>query len=346
MGFLRALLAVLAPCVLQGKKINLRDAREDGEAETRAKADINSVSVFVAVPTRRGATERRDNLRSMWQHNADFAGTNAGGARLVYRFMLCNSSDGLAADIRSEYDDHKDLMLLDCEEGKYQGKLAIKTLHMMMAYWKLASNFDMFMKVDDTTFVDWRQLEQVLGQELPLKSAANMYVGVPFETSSPCRDYEHPKYEPFFGFSAETYPPGMAGGPGYLLGQALVRRIIEDDVASDMILWNEDRAVAVWVDYVRSQGQPVAFVEVSGGSKRMPSLYARDDSYSDWQASNWVVQHGLNAGSIRCLTEAVVGGDMDARADGCLAITDADPDEKCVNTLTRVETESGVLEVY
>lgn len=353
-----AILVALAASLARGRGLNIRgvNAAEDIHAaadsylvENRphkdTQQDLGMPTVFAAIPSRRPNATHRSALRKMWRYNVDLAGSSSdGGPRLVYRFMLCNASDGLADAIRAEYDEHRDLMLLDCEEGTAHGRLAIKTLHMLMAYWKLASNYDMFMKVEDSTFVDWKELERVLISEAAVSSTSNLYAGVPFEASTPCREIDFATYEPFFAFAGSKYPNGMEGGTGYLLGRSLVQSIMEEDMAPKSLLWNEDRAVAVWVDYVRSHtGKPIRLVEVPGGSSRTSSNYPADAKDLAWHTNKWILHHGLSGESIECLTTAA---QSDNGKGTCFDLNQsAKRDVMCVNHPAKVETEHGMIEV-
>merc|ERR1719450_1211464 len=103
------------------------------------------------------------------------------------------------------------------------------------------------MKVDDDTFVAWSRLWPLIARGWE-NYTENVYMGTLKPEGRPTRDPFNAFYEPLETFPHERYPKSADGGPGYILGGSLVRRIVNERIADRWILHNEDKAVAVWVD--------------------------------------------------------------------------------------------------
>ena len=106
------------------------------------------------------------------------------------------------------------------------------------------------------------------------------------------------------------FPEAMAGGSGYTLGRDLVEDILDKDIGKDNILWNEDRAVGVWVHRLKKGNLAVEYVAVPGVDGfwgwdwRHPSK-----NWKFWGEYPHLVHHGLEGESIACLAQADASDD-------------------------------------
>merc|ERR1719265_1437781 len=217
------------------------------------------------------------------------------------KFAVCaHASDGFETALRDEQQQHGDLLLLDCPEGYYEGALTQRVLASMHEF-AANSSHSLFMKVDDDTFVAWRRLAALLAK----RGHLNAYVGVPIDVGVPCRNASQPWYEPWSTFERPQFPRCMGGGSGYILGRNLVSKILEHKIAEANMLWNEDRAVAVWVEALENMGVPTERIALRGvdGFWRW-NWQSPMANWETWGEYPHLVHHGLDGSTIDCLFRA------------------------------------------
>lgn len=291
-------------------------------------------SMFVAIFSREDAAEQRSLLREMWvgvdtlfeRSDAD-AGAQGdmigkamvnGWANLVANFVICTSNGQTPKALEKEASDFGDLLFLDCEEGYGHGLLTRKTLATMRAFRSQFSDQELFMKVDDDTFVARRRLcDTILTStgDGNHDALAHSYMGVVTPKAGealPHREQDSKFYEPPEVYPNATYPRSMEGGPGYILGRELVEKMLDKKIPGKNMLWVEDKAVGVWVNKLEDQGVKVNWVDIPG-----------TDGYSIWQDHGrwgdypYILRHHLTGRQISCLERLAEKDDKNAPVDGC-----------------------------
>jgi len=241
--FLRAGLKDLAaPAANQSK--HLASSEEFGPHKTKhfaAQAPAASAeipSMFVAIMTTRDTPVlKRNAIRELWNS------VNGGTGHVCYRFIVCTKNDTLQTSLVAEQTSYGDLLVLDCEEGYAHGLLTKKVIATMDLYRNAASRTDawcldreLFMKVDDDTFVRADHFRQGLSAAAASVGTAHMYAGV-FSRSAPVgRNESSPWFEPVETWPNSTYPAAMYGGPGYILGKSIVQQVIDQRIANRFVL--------------------------------------------------------------------------------------------------------------
>lgn len=277
-------------------------------------------SIFVAIFSRRSAGSRRELLRDVWAR-ADYK-----QGKLQVRFALCGSDDQLEAPLRLENDTYGDLMIMPCQEGYGDGMLTRKTLSAMQEYQRNFRQQELFMKIDDDTFAAWSRLWPMIAKGWQNYSY-QMYMGTLKPPSTPSRDPFNTFYEPLSSYPKEKYPQSADGGPGYLIGGKLVSRMLEEEIPQKWPLFNEDKAVAVWVDALIERGQTVQYINVDGQTG-----YAMTEK--EWQGQlqwfhrgTWMsypltLHHRLSGEAIACLSSVEALKDPRAKIDECFGQVD------------------------
>lgn len=268
----------------------------------------SSPSVFVTVFSRRAAVMRRSFIRDMWMRAAGTSGN------VTVKFTLCDGDDDWSTPIDYEHKIHGDILVLQCEEGYGKGLLTKKVLASMRFFIQLERPPTLFMKIDDDTFVSWYYLANFLvtyGHE-------QAYMGIPIGEAQPCRNETYQWYEPYDTWSEPVFPEAMAGGSGYVLGRTLVREILEQNIGEQHVLWNEDRAVGVWISMLRKAGINAEHVAIPGAD----GFWAWDwkqpkKNWNYWAEYPHLVHHGLHAETIACLSQAEMAGDPWRPLRGC-----------------------------
>lgn len=272
-------------------------------------------SMFVAVFSRLNAAKRRAVLRKLWVNDAsalDGSGpvesiieqaNKQGWATIEANFAVCTGDSSPSKELQEEANTYNDLLFLNCEEGYGNGALTRKTLAAMQAFRDGGYQQQLFMKVDDDAFVARRRLCSAVQQgatDQPSLEASYMGVitgGNPAVPAQPHRDRTSPFFEPPDVYPNASYPPSMEGGPGYILGRGLLRRILESGTPQRHMLWVEDKAVGVWVHDIEESGSKVNWVNIAG-----------TDGYSRWKDSGkwgdypYVLRHHLTEGQVACMT--------------------------------------------
>jgi len=267
-------------------------------------------SVFVAVMSARGSQAKRDGSRPLW-HRVEREG------HVTAKYIICNdtSHDDNPAKVTkallAEQKKHNDLVFLRCEEGYSHGRLTLKVLASMKYFHYRRTPMDLYMKVDDDTFVAWSRLYQYVNS---LRTTSMKYIGHPLGPCNATRDPDNRWYEPPEMYPNVSYPRTMAGGVGYLLGKGLVSEIMMDKKKNPKggLLWNEDRATAVWVADVQNRNasvKPVSF-------KAYP--YTMKCS-STWGAYPFLAQGSLSGRAITCLSKADAANRSDYEIAKCFS---------------------------
>lgn len=282
-------------------------------------------SVFVAIFSRRSAGERRARIRTAWQR-ADF-----GQGKLLTRFAICDDGsdeDGLTDELRDESGRYGDLLLMQCREGYGRGLLTKKTLCAMEAYanHEAFSSQQLFMKIDDDTFAAWSRLWPIIARSWE-NHTDNIFMGTLKPEGKPTRDPFNAFYEPRDIYPREVYPMSADGGPGYIIGGMLVRQIVREHIADNWLLYNEDKAVAVWMDGLLQRGQEVNYVNIEGQTGYATSEKEWEGQLRWFHKGRWVcyplvLHHRLSGDAIECLSKVEATKDPNATIDGCFSATD------------------------
>lgn len=277
-----------------------------------SSARDEQVSVFVAVFTRRNGGVRRNLTRAMWTHARDSTQDN-----ITVKFAVCNKAEdgepSSVADSIEEELSYGDVELLDCNEGYGEGALTRKVLAAMKLYVEKHRN-SFFMKIDDDTFISWKRYAQWLRK----KGTPNLYMGIEIGEAKPCRIPSFLWYEPYTTFPDPVFPKGMSGGSGYTVGLDLVDTIINSGLGMQHVLFNEDRSVGVWMKTLVNSGKPVNYVGMPG----VDGFWAWDwrkpvQAFSSWKKYPFVVHHGLEPETIRCLALVDAADDSDREVGDC-----------------------------
>lgn len=291
------------------KVYNLANFFHSAEAANRRNQTAQP-SIFIGVFSRRTASVQRSLVRDMWLRAASSSGS------VTVKFAICDNSDDLSLNLLHEDAIHGDILLLNCTEGYGEGALTRKVLAMMRAFMSDAGGPErqLFMKVDDDTFVSWSGLPDFL--ETHAHSMA--YMGVPIDKAVPCRNESYLWYEPYSTFNGTYFPKAMAGGSGYILGRELVHQIVSTGIAERNLLWNEDRAVGVWVGALQAQGAKVDFVSIPGVDGWWKWDWRRPTkNWATWGDYKALVHHGLRGETIACLAISDWVSDPNRRMDAC-----------------------------
>lgn len=274
-------------------------------------------SMFVAVFTTRSTPiEKRQAIRNLWRE------VDGGSGNICARFIVCDKLDNFQQSLLAEQSANGDLLFLACEEGYAQGLLTKKVIASMKVYRQAPNvndeclNRPLFMKVDDDTFVAGHRFRE------GLSSAANMYgeeiyAGVDLPAQPPERNVASHWYEPYATWPHQNYPPAMYGGPGYILGRSMIHRIIDEGIADTHILWNEDRAVGVWVNALQQRGVFVNWIRVPGTNG---FFWDKPVKGGAWGQYPYVLHHHLSKSCIYCMTTVDQGNNPSAVTDPCFAL--------------------------
>lgn len=318
-------------------------------------------SVFIGVFSRRDSAPQRSLVRDMWRNAAKSKSLDA-----EYRFVLCEGTDDdLEGQLELEHQIHEDLLVLQCQEGDTQGRLTWKLLTLLNAYQNNFGQYTMFMKVDDDSFVAWGRLSEAL-QTLP-NFGMDHYVGMEGPTATVCRNPSHRSYEPYFAFKGDEYPPYMHGGAGFLLGKTLISQLMAEGIPGRRILWNEERAVGVWMYALESAGHKYQTLKLPGayrGAAVLPSLLqqnatssARQGSspgagaWATWQDYPYTLHHGLKAETIACLAVASEESRLSGSVSHCFEYEaggiggEDEGSTDCHNERVLVDTDRGRLSI-
>jgi len=218
-------------------------------------------------------------------------------------------------------------MIMECEEGYLNGILTRKVEAAMKRYVRdFSGSHDLFMKIDDDTFISTRRLCGFLKSKRPKGTRAdNFYLGVfaegdeNMDTKHPAiRDPSNPWFEPFSKFPEKFYPVSAKGGPGYMLPGSLVRVIIEKGIADHNELNNEDKAFGYWVSkLVKEYGyHEIEYLNVPGTDGY--------DEHKEWitttgpyKSYGHILHHHLTGQAIACLHSVDASNDPSMLIEDC-----------------------------
>jgi len=305
------------------------------------ESEVKSLHVFVF--SRVDGYERRGQIRGMWQ----YAKENSPGVETRYKFAVCGGQgntvnadnqqllrtrdldiglnigdDGTAfvdldeatkKELYKELHAFDDVIYLECEEGYGEGALTKKVLASMAWMWDNKRS-DYFMKIDDDTFIAWNRY----AEQLHKSGSHNIYMGIPIGEGVPCRNKDFRWYEPWYTFRKAIFPKGMSGGSGYTIGRNLVDMVLHAGIGEKNVLFNEDRAVGVWMDTIRKSGTNVQYVGLAGidgfwaWNWRTPT-----EDWATWGTYVYVLHHGLEGETIKCLSNVEHQKDDTARLGQC-----------------------------
>jgi len=287
-------------------------------------------SMFVAVFSRQDDAKRRAVLRKLWVNDASiFDGTGPvnvmfqqsqkqGWPGIEANFAICTGNAGMPKALKEESDAYNDLLFLNCDEGYGDGALTRKTLAAMQAFRDSGYQQQLFMKVDDDTFVARRRLcAAVQHAAADVPSVESSYMGVvtggnPAVPAKPHRERTSPFFEPTTVYPNATYPPSMEGGPGYILGRGLLRQILESGAPQRHMLWVEDKAVGVWVHDIEEKGGSVNWASIAGTDG-----YSRWKDTGTWGDYPYVLRHHLSEQEVACMTGIALENNPNRLVDGC-----------------------------
>jgi len=268
--------------------------------------------MFVAVFTTRATpVDKRNSIRELWKE------VDGGAGHICARFVVCDKLDNFQQSLLAEHAAHGDIMFLSCVEGYAQGLLTLKVIAAMKIYRQAPNvndpcmNRPLFMKVDDDTFVAGHRFRQGLASASSMYGEL-MYAGVDLPSQPPQRNPASHWYEPYNTWPHQNYPPAMYGGPGYILGRSMIQRIIDEGIADANVLWNEDRAVGVWVNSLQQRGVFVNWIRIPGTNG---FFWDTPIKAGPWGQYPYVLHHHLSKSCIQCLTNV-------DRSNKFLAVTD------------------------
>lgn len=220
--------------------------------------------LYIAVLTTPRSLARRTAVRNTWKKEADRK-----PRKFTVVFFLCihgvEKTD--LQELQQENAQYHDIEMLECFEGYEHGNLTHKVFAAMQRFNEDNTKIKekvAFMKTDDDTLVFPDKIMQIVEQTS--SRAENYYIGLYLGANiKPFRDSTNKWYEPI-----EVWPrnfPAAMSGAGYILNAMLIHRWCTEDLREvrNRMLWNEDRAVGVWVEFESFQKKtPVMFVRLNG----------------------------------------------------------------------------------
>lgn len=277
-----------------------------------------SPDMFVAVMTTRSTpTDKRNAIRTLWK------AVDGGQGKICARFIICKADDQEQLNLIAEQSTYGDMLFLHCAEGYAKGLLTKKVIASMRAYREAPQKKDsclnrqLYMKMDDDTFVAGNRFRAGLHSAISKYGSEFVYAGVDVPGNAPERNVSSPWYEPPSIWPHDLYAPAMYGGPGYILGRTMVQRMIDEKIAESNILWNEDRAVGVWVDNLTKKGVKVTWVRIPGTNGFKWDHAVKTGS---WLMYPYTLHHHLSAPCIRCLIAIEKANNAHATVDDCFKL--------------------------
>lgn len=276
---------------------------------------VDVPNMFVAILTARSSTkESRDAVRGLWDEVDDGTGS------ICARFAVCMGSDEYDDGLKAESAERGDLLFLNCSEGYTEGLLTKKVIAIMKTYRHAGDECldrPLFMKADEDTFVAGHHFRQALSKAVASYGSSSIYAGVEARVRTVSRNSKSRWYEPYSTFAPVHFPPAMYGGTGYILGRQLVQEIVDEDIADSHILWNEDRAVGVWISVLEQHGAAISWVHFPGSNGFNWDHAKRKGKWRDYP---YALHHHLSKECISCLVEMDRQNNPDAEIDKCFAL--------------------------
>jgi hypothetical protein len=273
----------------------------------------DQVSIFISIFSRRSDEWRRNKIRPMWRGARSMSGDG-----VTFKFSLCSRGEpgekqyigeNLMEELKSG-----DVQMVDCDEGTSDDSLTKKLLAVLGEY-VVSHRNDYFMKIEDDTFISWKRYVHWLTK----KGHPRIYMGVEVPEAVPIRDEHLQFYEPYWTYPNSTFPKCMAAGSGYTFGRDLADIIVKTGLGKSKLLFNEDRAVGVWMKSIADTGKNVDYVGLPG----VEGFWAWDwehpvQAYPTFKEYPFVVHHGIAADSIECLALLDAKNDETQQMGDCL----------------------------
>jgi len=258
---------------------------------------IKKTQMLMAVFTGADFVDRRQAVRGVWNSPRNSIQDTDG---LLRKFVVCSNSHVLE-HLRREADNYKDILFLECEEGYTKAYLTKKTASLMKYFVDNFSEGSILFKTDDDTYVDERKLLKKAATKFQI-SDHYVFAGLIYGVTRPIRNQSDPWYEPLSVWD-EDYPPSMAGGPGYLLSYNLAQEILEQKLPERYCLYNEDRAVGVWVKEIQKRVH-VNWIPMSATDGYNLDLckFMQFKFKHGWKSYPFIMQHHLSPDHITCFS--------------------------------------------
>lgn len=264
--------------------------------------------IYIAVLTTTKSVARREAIRKTWKGETD-----RHPRAFLVEFVICRDGVEEAAleGMESEKAEYQDIVVLNCTEGYRGGYLTRKVLAAMEHFEGENADGSMttFMKADDDALL---RVEGILEMvERVSATAANYYIGCLLAGGGePDRNPNAKWYEPEEVFQG-TYPVA-ASGAGYILNAELVHRFLHEHAAEveKLMLWNEDKAVGLWVKNEVDEHQLSVSIDNLPGEPligvsrhRLQARLAREPGFDAWK--DLLLFHKLEPAQMVCIWEAL-----------------------------------------
>lgn len=240
--------------------------------------------------------DRRQAVRGLWNSSRNAIQSDDD---LLRKFVIC--SDGhVLEQLRHEAENYKDILFLECTEGYSNGLLTMKTASLMKHFVDNFPKGSLLFKTDDDTYVDTYKLMSAMAHH---SQEEYVYAGLKYPKGGiPITDQKNPFYEPWNVWD-QKYPPSMAGGPGYLLSYRLVQDIVEQELPKRYPLYNEDKAVGVWVQEIEKNTK-VNWVQLSATDGYNLNLckFMKRRAADSWTSYPFMMQHHLSPDHLKCFS--------------------------------------------
>lgn len=161
-------------------------------------------------------------------------------------------------------------------------------------------NRELFMKVDDDTFVSAHHFRQSLSLATARLGTSHLYAGVISSSTVVVRKNTSHWYEPESTWPNTTFPTSMFGGPGYILGKSIVKEMLDQKIPSKYMLWNEDKAVGVWIQALEQRGVRVKWASIPGSNG---FTWNYPTTNGTWGVYPYSLHHHLSTACISCLAK-------------------------------------------
>jgi hypothetical protein len=235
------------------------------------------------------------------------------------KFALCNRTRIANASeiemLSRESEGFGDLLFLDCEED--HDFLTAKLMACLQTFTEQLSNLDIFMKVDDNTFISWSRFYPVVSQAW-FHHGGTIYMGLLVPPDEADRDPYSPTFEAWEAYPRTLWPTYAAGGPGYILGRNLLPDVLNAaeswlKMTGGRRMRNEDRAIGVFVGEAKNHSRNVTYIDVPASD----GYEQRQTNCGIWSDYPLMLHHDLEGNSIACLTQVEAAGVPEATIDAC-----------------------------